>query len=376
MNLWWIGALQDATRESVAGRWMVRSLQVAGYPVAAKSLPTGAPVEILADMAAYMNAAIELGNQLERQEVTWDVDETVLILSDSVLILLADSADRQLPAGAHRIGWWLRDVTAIAEPLREQLNRCAAIWTPYASHAEMLRHAGVTVPVLVTGMPFYPVYEDALTLPLRQISHQPEALPSGPRQRFFVEASYGGHQGLSLALQALWTQWAGRTDVAIYLKTYAGPRAEDAVGPLRDFRRAVKKWPHPIPPTYLWPWRLADPVYALLWAGMDVLVALDERHDGGTVLLEALHAGVPIIATATGAAQDIVTPEVGWPIPVINGQVDGATLQQALTEATDPTIWQAKQTGALAAAQTWKAARQIPRIKKALETLEELVMIR
>ena len=367
MNIWWIGFLQDASREAVAGRWMVRSLQALGHAVAAQALPGGAPLEINAELAAYMNAALHVAEEVKSGDLEWDPADTAAIFSDSALVELAQHPEATTPQADHRIGWWVRSTLQLPEEIITFLNTLDAIWTPYPTYQATLREQGVTIPIAVTGLPYYPLYPDEIARLLRAGSESAPNLTG--THRFLATGFYAQSQNWASLLRTYWQAFQPTEDVALYLKTYAGPREEDAVGPLRDLRRATKQWGRPIPPTYLWPWRTAEPIYTSLFPAMHTVLALDTYHVSGITIIESLYAGCPVIATPFGVSADLVTPENGW---IVRSEQEAA---DAMREACQPSIWQQKSLAARETARAWVANEGgLHYLEQALDALTGKIM--
>lgn len=75
----------------------------------------------------------------------------------------------------------------------------------------------------------------------------------------------------------------------------------------------------------------------LLLQGTDLLLLLSEKESFGLVLLEAMMAGVPCVATEVGGIPEVINEgETGFMVPL--GDTD-ATAEKALQLLTNPTKW-------------------------------------
>ena len=78
-----------------------------------------------------------------------------------------------------------------------------------------------------------------------------------------------------------------------------------------------------------------DGVRRALWSA-DRLVLASHVETFGVVLLEAMATGLPVIATACGGPEDVVTPAVGRLVPVGDADALAAALRAARSEPTPP----------------------------------------
>lgn len=72
--------------------------------------------------------------------------------------------------------------------------------------------------------------------------------------------------------------------------------------------------------------RLSPLELSTLYASSDVLLEPSRANASGVVLTDALHHGLPVLATDVGGVSTLVTPETGWLVPVADPVPDAVEI--------------------------------------------------
>lgn len=109
----------------------------------------------------------------------------------------------------------------------------------------------------------------------------------------------------------------------------------------------------PLGPRVAFPGALPEDDIRRLYRTASVF-ALATRYEGfGMVFLEAMAAGLPVVATRGGAVPSVVPSDAGCLVPVDDAPAFGAALRQVLTDAPHATILSDGARRAAASAATW-----------------------
>jgi glycosyltransferase involved in cell wall biosynthesis len=163
------------------------------------------------------------------------------------------------------------------------------------------------------------VFSEALgtRVPVRTLPHGVELLPervSGPPRELFTFLSVflcSYHKGFDLLLTAFARAFRGRKDVQLLLHTRG-----EGVRDLLDKALAETGVPQEdIPSVLVSTECVSDAVMEEIYAGCDCFVLPTRGEGWGLPIMEAMAAGVPVIASACGGTTDFLSEETGWPIP-------------------------------------------------------------
>jgi len=178
--------------------------------------------------------------------------------------------------------------------------------------------------------------------------------------RFLLIGGDQPHRALQHVVAAYDRAFTANDDVIMHLVLPVPVDGDATSWRARIIREAKKGTRHPRLPR-LWvdtPPILFDEMPAL-YRSCDVFIHAGSATGRGQTMREAMACGIPVIATATAPADELLDDFSGWLItPDSSGCAEGDALQRALREATSVSVRQARGAAARARSLTQPAIQQ------------------